>query len=76
MLLTQEIPLHCELVTTTPPQQAPLLLLKKKKKNQKTLHKTLRPQHSSPLWALKVWTHCVACLASSVGGEGQAGEVG
>lgn len=45
MLLTQEIPLHCELVTTTPPQQAPLLLLKKKKKIKK--HSTRLCGHST-----------------------------
>lgn len=77
-LPSQEISLYWDLVTTTPPQPAPLLPSKEKKKRKNKIkgapHRTLWPEQSSPWWVLKASTHCVASLASSVGGGGQVRE--
>lgn len=77
-LPSQEISLYWDLVTTTPPQPASLLPFKEKKKRKNNIkgapHRTLWPEQSSPWWVLKASTHCVASLASSVGGGGQVRE--
>lgn len=75
LLFQSRNPLCCDPVTTTPPQPAAIRTLKKIKG---TLPRALRPQHQhrSPLWVLKGETHCVACLASSVGGGGRVSQGG